>query len=200
MGTSIDLDTLFALCEPEGLPPLAVSPAYDKSSLQFLEGLRRRKSDMLKAILAQTGWPDAARCGDKAEAAAFMIALHADYDVALQRLCHEFLLESVEEGRTVKLGFLAFLTDRILCNLGKRQRFGTQIREVNNGCFVPKPLQDAEHIDALRAEAGLVETLSEYYLRINGGDMLLYRPLIEDYARELEHIREHKVVELFPSP
>jgi hypothetical protein len=198
MDQPVDLRALFALYEPEGLPPLPVSPAYDPSSLQFLEGLRRRKSDALKSFIEYNGWPDAKRTSEKAEAAAFMIALHADYDLELQMLCHRWLLESVRRGTTKRLGFLAFLTDRILCNLGKRQRFGTQIREVSNGCFVPKPMQDAEHIDELRTQAGLDETLSDYYQRVNRGDMLLYRPLIESYARELEELREKKIVPLFP--
>jgi len=192
------LEALFSLTEPDDLPPLAASPAYHPSSLAFLSALRRQKSEMLKSIIAENGWPDTLRCGDKAEAAAFMIAVHADYDVEFQIACHRLLIESAMRGATTRLGFLAFLTDRILCNQGKHQRFGTQIREVENGCFVPKPMQDADHIDDLRAQAGLSETLSDYYMRINRGDMLLYRPLLNGYAEELEHIREHKVVPLFP--
>jgi hypothetical protein len=196
--SSRNLRALFSLTEPDDLPPLTVSPAYHPSSLQFLENLRRRKSDALKHFLVENGWPDEKRSGENAEAAAFMIAVHADYDLELQITCHQLLLESSERGTTKRLGFLAFLTDRILCNQGKRQRFGTQIREVSNGCFVPQPMQDAEHIDNLREEVGLKETLSDYYIRVNNGDMLLYRPLIEDYARELEELRENKVVALFP--
>jgi hypothetical protein len=192
------LHDLFSLTEPSDLPPLSVSPAYHSSSLQFLKSLRRRKSEILKLFLVENGWPDEIRCGENAEAAAFMIAIHADYDLELQITCYQLLLQSIENGTTTRLGFLAFLTDRILCNQGKRQRFGTQIREVSNGCFVPQPMQDVEHIDDLRKNAGLEETLSDYYLRVNGGDMLLYRPLIEEYARELEEIRENKVVSLFP--
>jgi len=193
------LERLFALTEPDDLPPLAASSAYHPSSLAFLSSLRRQKSELLKQFILENGWPDTLRCGDKAEAAAFMIAVHADYDVEFQIACHQLLLESAILGATTRLGFLAFLTDRILCNQGKHQRFGTQIREVENGCFVPKPMQDAEHIDELRAEAGLSETLSDYYARVNRGDMLLYRPLLNGYAEELEHIREHKVVPLFPN-
>lgn len=192
------LRDLFSLSEPDSLPPLGVSPAYHPSSLQFLEGLHHRKSEALKEFIVESGWPDEQRFGENAESAAFMIAQHADYDLELQIACHQLLLESAERKTTKRLGFLAFLTDRILCNMGKHQRFGTQIREVSNGCFVPKPMQDAEHIDELRKEAGLEESLSDYYIRVNGGDMLLYRPLIEEYARKLEEIRANKVVPLFP--
>lgn len=198
MEETLDLHALFALAEPDGLPPLSISPAFHESSLAFLESFRRNKSEALKVVIKNHGWLDAEHFGENTEAAAFMIVLHADYDLEFQIMCHELILASAARGTTKTLGFLAFLTDRILCNLGKRQRFGTQIREVSNGCFVPKPMQDAEQIDALREQAGLGETLSDYYLRVNRGDLLLFRPLIDEYARELEEVRENKVVPLFP--
>ena len=196
MNDTIDLAPLFALDTAENLPPPQISPVYDPSSLQFLEGIHRRKSEGLKAIIAQSGWPDAARFGEHGEAAAFMIASHADYDVKFQLDCHALMLARAG-AKDFKLGYLAFLTDRILCNLGRHQRFGTQIREVTNGCFVPKPIEDSDQVDALRQQVGLAETLSDYFIRVNKGDLLLYRPLLNGYAEELEEQKTHKVVE-FP--
>ncbi len=193
MNSTIDIGALFALESLSELPPPGVSPAYDISSLKFLENIHRKKSEGLKEIITMGGWPDAARFGEHAEAAAFMIAQHADYDPELQKLCHSLMVERARRGE-IKLGYLAFLTDRILCNLGKHQRFGTQIREVTNGCFVPKPMEDAERVDALREMVGLGENLSEYFIRINGGDLLLYRPLLNGYAEELEAQKAHKVI------
>jgi hypothetical protein len=106
------------------------------------------------------------------------------------------MLECALKGK-VQLGFLAFLTDRILCNEGKHQRFGTQIREVMNGCFVPKPIEDPDHVDELRQKVGLFETITDYYQRVNNGDLLLYRPLLNGFAEELEARKASKVVE-FP--
>jgi hypothetical protein len=196
MNETLDITSLFALEPAAELPPPKVSPTYDVSSLKFLEGIHRRKSEGLKMILAQSGWPDAARFGEHGEAAAFMIVQHADYDPQLQRLCHALMVERAKLGE-IKYGYLAFLTDRILCNSGRHQRFGTQIREVTNGCFVPKPIEDPEHVDELREQVGLDETLSDYFIRVNAGDLLLYRPLLGHYADELEEIKENKVVE-FP--
>lgn len=196
MSTSIDLNRLFSLANPPDLPPPAASPAYDSEALRFLEGIHRRKSDALKAIIEREGWPELGDYSDDAQATAFMIVVHADYDLEFQLHCHKLMLESAAHGKT-KLGFIAFLTDRILCNRGRYQRFGTQIREVRNGCFVPKPLEDPDHIDELRAQAGIEEDLSDYYARVNGGDLLLYRHLLGDYADELEHRKETKVIE-FP--
>jgi hypothetical protein len=193
MTDMLDLHSLFTLDNDRKLPPPKVSPAYDASSLKYLEGIHRRKSEGLKEIIAVGGWPDAERFGEHAEAAAFMIAQHADYDPELQRLCHALLLECVRE-KSSRLGYLAFLTDRILCNSGKHQRFGTQIREVTNGCFVPKPMEDPEHVDELREKVGLTETLAEYYQRVNGGDLLLYRPILNGYAEELEQRKAERVI------
>lgn len=197
MDECIDIAALFALEPKSDLPPPIVSPSYDPSSLKFLEGIHRRKSEGLKLLLKARGWPSSDKVKQPhAEEAAFMIVQHADYDPQLQRECHAMMVESVASGKT-RPGLLAFLTDRILCNEGRHQRFGTQIREVTNGCFVPKPLEDPDHIDELRKQAGLDETLSDYLMRVNAGDLLLYRPLLDGYGEELEEIRLNKVVE-FP--
>jgi hypothetical protein len=94
----------------------------------------------------------------------------------------------------VRTGFLACLTDRILCNSGFHQRFGTQIREVSNGCFVPKPIEDPDLVDTLREKAGLKETLSDFLQRVNDGDLLLYRPLLKDYAYQMERAQPTNVL------
>jgi hypothetical protein len=196
MDEPLDLDGLFTLEARDSGPPPGISPSYHDSSLRFLESIHRRKSEALKEIVAAFGWPTASAMGEHAGEAAFMIVVHADYDPEFQKQCHGLMMESVRRGE-MQPGFLAFLTDRILCNAGQRQRFGTQIREVSNGCFVPRPIEDGDRVDTLRASAGLSETLSDYLSRVNTGDLLLYRPLLGEYADELEYNKTHKVIE-FP--
>ena len=188
--------TLFSLTPPEGLKPPHSSPRWSDSSLAFLASVHKPKSDALKSIVESDGWPQDERYTDHAEAAAFMIVLHADYDPDFQKHCHRLMLELATRGK-IKLGYLAFLTDRILCNEGHHQRFGTQIREATNGCFVPKPMEEEDDIDALdtmRKKAGLDETMLEYTQRINGGDLLLPRFLLGDYADIWEGKRESNVI------
>lgn len=196
MADTLDFDTLFSLESPTHLGAPAISPTYDPSSIKFLENIHKRKSDALKTIVMARGWPDHTEYDGHAEAAAFMIVQHADYDGEFQEHCHALMLAGVRQGRNSP-AFLAFLTDRILCNKGIHQRFGTQIREADNGCFVPKPLEDGDNIDTLRARVGIEETLADYFQRVNGGDLLLYRPLLNGYAEELEERKENKVIE-FP--
>ncbi len=189
----IDIRLLFALTprspqQPEGSAP---GPA----ALAFLAQIQKRGSDALGDIIRENGWPSAVLIDADTEAAAFMIVQHADYDPALQLLCHGLMLECAANGET-QPGYVACLTDRILCNRGYAQRFGTQIREVGNGCFVPKPIEDPEAIDDLRRQGGLNETLADYLQRINSGDLLLYRPLLAHYAQQLEngHVHESNVI------
>lgn len=190
---------LFSLNPPEGLEAPHVPTQWAPSSLAFLASIHQPKSDALKAIVEEHGWPQDEQYTDHAEAAAFMITLHADYDLNFQKHCHGLMLELATHGK-IQLGYLAYLTDRILCNEGHHQRFGTQIREATNGCFVPKPLEneDEAEVDALRKEAGLMESMLDYYQRVNGGDLLLPRPLIGAYADIWEHKPADSNVISFP--
>lgn len=177
-----ELASLFALDSGADLPPPDVSPAYNLSSLRFLEGIHRPRSEALKAFLAENGWPTSERFGEEFEEAAFLVALHSDYDPEFQLFCHQVMLQLARRGK-IRLGYLAFLTDRILCNRDKHQRFGTQIREVANGCFVPKPIENPERVDALRAQAGLTENLADYFQRVNAGDVMPH-PVMEEMPQE----------------
>lgn len=194
MDDTLDLEALFSLESKADLADLQPANAPSSSALEFLEQIHRRNSEALKAIIHDSGWPSAETVSKNAEAAAFMIVQHADYDPVFQRACHMLLLESAQCGETQEIGFLAFLTDRILCNEGLPQRFGTQIREVTNGCFVPKPMEDPDLVDEMREQAHLKETLADYLQRVNDGDLLLYRPLLNGYAEQLEHAKENKVI------
>lgn len=194
MDDILDIESLFSLESKADEAELEPSNAPSSSALEFLEQIHRRNSEALKAIIHDNGWPSAEAVSKNAEAAAFMIVQHADYDPIFQRACHLLLMESVQCGETQEIGFLAFLTDRILCNEGLPQRFGTQIREVENGCYVPKPMEDPDTVDEMRLQARLKETLSDYLQRVNDGDLLLYRPLLNGYAEQLEHAKESKVI------
>jgi len=106
------------------------------------------------------------------------------------------LLSQAKRGQG-NLAFLAFMTDRILCNKGLHQRFGTQIRETDNGSFVPKCMENTEAIDMLRQQVALEESLADYLQRINEGDVVLYRRILHGYVERLEQQKENKILE-FP--
>lgn len=119
-----------------------------------MEAVHRRNADLLKAVLAQHGWPDAARFTAEAAEAAWLIAQHAIGDPPLQRQALA-ALRAVGESRQA-----AMLEDRIACLEGRPQRYGTQHDWDEAGQLSPAPIDDPDQVDARRAAIGL-EPLSE---------------------------------------
>lgn len=122
---------------------------------------RDERQARLKEIIAEFGWPTYDLVGKKGEDAAWLIAQHADDDVAFQQEALELLRAAVEADQASP-GNLAYLTDRVAVATGEPQTYGTQI-----GCFPkgPKPttpIEDPGGVDARRAEAGL-EPLDDYF-------------------------------------
>ncbi len=107
----------------------------------------------LREIVADHGWPGSSLVGEDGAGAAWLLAQHADADVVFQRRCLELLEAAVTEGEASR-GHLAYLTDRVLVNEERPQRFGTQFKQVG-GSFEPQPIDDEERVDERRLDAGL---------------------------------------------
>jgi hypothetical protein len=124
----------------------------------------------LTKIIDEHGWPGKSLVGLEGAQAAWLIVQHSDADVKFQRRCLE-LLKSAAEGE-VKMDHIVYLTDRVLVNEGKPQRYGTQMGEN----FEPRPIEDAENVDKRRAEVGLpplaeyVKTSREAYEKMANGE------------------------------
>jgi hypothetical protein len=120
----------------------------------------------LREIVAEYGWPGNSIVGEDGAGAAWLLAQHADADVAFQRRCLELLEAAVAEGEASR-SHLAYLTDRVLVNEGRPQRFGTQFTQVG-GSFEPRPIEDEERVDERRLDAGL-PPLSTYRETMESG-------------------------------
>jgi len=107
----------------------------------------------LKQIIDEYGWPMDSMVGREGGLAAFLLAQHADADPVFQRRCLE-LMRSAPEGEVSK-NDLAYLTDRVLVNSGKKQQFGTQFWMVK-GKLVPRPIADEANLEKRRAHAGMI--------------------------------------------
>lgn len=118
----------------------------------------RRNTERLKEIVERIGWPTVSKVGAEASEGAWLIVQHADHDIAFQRLALG-LMEAATIGE-VQLRDIAYLTDRILANEDKPQRFGTQFRRWQ-GVYEAAPIEDAEHLDERRKAHGL-EPFAEY--------------------------------------
>jgi hypothetical protein len=109
----------------------------------------------LKQIIVEHGWPGNSLVGSSGADAAWIIIQHADEDMALQRKCLQ-LMEAAPAGE-VEPKNVAYLTDRVLVNEGKPQRYGAQLGEN----FTPRPIEDPANVDERRAKVDL-PPLAEY--------------------------------------
>ena len=126
----------------------------------------RERTERLQAIVAEHGWPTLSLVGKEGATAAWVIAQHSDFDVALQQ---EFLDLMRAAGDDVDASEVAYLEDRVAVNNGEPQRYGTQARCVPGGGVEPAtPLVDEAAVDDLRADAGMAP-LADYYTEFEEG-------------------------------
>jgi hypothetical protein len=108
----------------------------------------------LEEIIEEHGWPGTDLVGDDGEDAAWTIAQHSDLDPGFQRCALAHLEVAVEQG-VGSPGNLAYLTDRVAAGAGEPQTYGTQVGCTKKGPRPATPLVDPDHVEELRAEAGL---------------------------------------------
>jgi hypothetical protein len=118
-----------------------------------------RHTERMKEIVHEFGWPGFRLVGDEGAQHAWLLVQHADNDVEFQRRCLTLLAAAVAGGDASARN-LAYLTDRVRLNEGAPQVYGTQGTLVD-GRIESRPIEDPEHVDELRAAAGL-GPLEEY--------------------------------------
>ena len=123
-----------------------------------------RNTERLRAIIAEIGWPTVSKVGSDASHAAWLIAQHADRNTEFQKEVLS-LLEQQESGE-IRKQEIAYLTDRVLVNEGKPQRFGTQFYRFEDGSLHARPLENPELVSTIRKEFEL-DTLEENIARMD---------------------------------
>jgi hypothetical protein len=113
----------------------------------------------LTRLLKKDGFPRIDQVGEVGLHLMWVLVQHADRDPPLQRLA------LVAFGRLHADGEfsgedLARLTDRVLVNQGRPQRYGTQF-DWASGHFDPKPIADPQGVDERRGALGLMP-LADY--------------------------------------
>jgi hypothetical protein len=116
------------------------------------------RSLRLRAIVAEHGWPDAARAGDAAANAAFLILQHSPFDDFQQEMLPT--LETLARDGELPAASVAMLTDRVLVQQGRPQRYGTQFEFVE-GELRMNPVEDEAGLEERRRAMGL-PPMSEY--------------------------------------
>jgi hypothetical protein len=112
----------------------------------------------LKEIVKKYGWPGKSLVGQDGAHAAWLLAQHADRDLAFQKRALK-LMKAAPKGE-VELQDIAYLTDCLLIAEKRKQCYGTQLM-VKGGTFKPRPIEDEAHVDKRRAEMGM-PALADY--------------------------------------
>ena len=136
----------------------------------------KRHAKVLVKIVNEFGWPTYKLVGRKGSIAAWLILQHADYNLAFQKKCLKLLQKAVKEKQADK-GSLAFLTDRVLVNSGKKQVYGTQFY-APKGIFIARPIADRKGLDARRKSAKLGSFAKYEKLMATVNKRWKYEPLL----------------------
>jgi hypothetical protein len=118
------------------------------------------RTDRLREIIAEHGWPTRELVGEDGASAAWLIAQHADFDVAFQEEALGLMQGAVADGQADE-SELAYLEDRVAVNQGEPQTYGTQVRCVEGAAQPATPLAQPDEVDELRAGVGL-DPLADY--------------------------------------
>jgi hypothetical protein len=116
----------------------------------------------LRTAVARDGWPSRTTAGDSAQQAAWLIVQHSP-DTAWQGALLPLLEDMANRGELPR-GDVALLTDRILVQRGRPQRYGSQF-DLKDGRLVPEAIEDMARLDERRASVGL-PPMAEYVRRL----------------------------------
>lgn len=109
-------------------------------------------------ILDKYGWLGADEVGSTGNTVIFLVIQHAD--IKTQEKYLPAMREAVKKGKA-RPSSLALLEDRIALRQGRKQIYGSQIGQFQDGRHYVQPLEDPENVDKRRAEVGL-EPLNDY--------------------------------------
>jgi len=108
--------------------------------------------EIRRIVADHGGLPRARQVGADGVAAAWLLVQHADSAADFQRQVLDGIMPLVESGEVSAHDFV-LLTDRVLVNGGKPQRYGSQLAAVG-GKWQPKPMEAPEQVDQRRAAVG----------------------------------------------
>jgi hypothetical protein len=112
----------------------------------------------LQRVVEERGWPGRSLVGPDGAHNAWLLAQHAP-DLDFQVRCRDLVAAAVDTGEATPAQ-LAYLDDRVRMRQGRAQRYGTQIRIVDDRP-VPFELEDPDGVDERRRAVGL-EPLADY--------------------------------------
>jgi hypothetical protein len=132
-----------------------VDQAVRKDPLRRKEmaGVDADNTAYLKGVVTDVGWIDVERFGRPAANAAFLLVQHSG-DLPLMLAALPEIEKDVRAGLADAQNF-ALLYDRTRIMSGGKQRYGSQVRENEDGDLVVFRLEDPDRVDVRRRELGL---------------------------------------------
>ena len=116
----------------------------------------RTNTARFKTWIARCGWPSRLRHGDQAAGDAWLLAQHADHDLAFQKQALVLIERDTEESGKGVDQLFALLTDRIAVAEKRPQRYGTQLAFRSGPCDLEfEPMEDRAQVEARRAKLNL---------------------------------------------
>jgi hypothetical protein len=153
-----------------------------KSAGEKMKKIDIESADAVAKIIDKYGWLGKDKIGKQANETLFLGIQHID-DLVVQSKYLPVVKDAVKKG-DAEPWHLAFLTDRILMNQGKKQVYGTQkILTKNPETSYIIPLENPEKVDELRKEIGL-DSLNDDLQE----DGLFWN--LEDYKKDLPRIEK----------
>ncbi len=150
-----------------GLPPEEMRAEYGNERaweifLEQRDSVGLVNQGRIKALYQQYGYLGEKKIGEEGASDFWISIQHADNDVEFQQEMLEAMQKEIENGSQDKYHY-AMLEDRVNVNLGKPQRFGSQLEYNELGQAIPKNgLVDSANVEVLRAEYDM-PTFKEYY-------------------------------------
>jgi hypothetical protein len=125
----------------------------DLTHLDEMQAVDANNTAYLRGLLAEIGWIDANRFGAPTAQAAFLIVQHSG-DLPLMLAALPCIERDMKAGHFDAQPY-AMLYDRVQVNLGRKQRYGTQLSGNDKGERFVLPLEDRKRVDEFRKEIGL---------------------------------------------
>jgi len=119
-----------------------------------MKKVHRDNAQKLNLVVNKYGWPGISLVGLEGSRISWLIAQHSICTPKLQRLFLREMKESEKTGDVPKKQ-VALLTDRILFNEGKPQKYGT-VFDWNEKGSLSCEVQDPKNVNTIRSEIGLI--------------------------------------------
>jgi hypothetical protein len=133
-----------------------------------------RTGPAVRAIFRESGVPTQSAVGPEAARQFVVMVQHQSPD--LRRAVLPKLRENVDRGEADPAEY-AMMFDRARVDEGKPQRYGANFSCQPDGRLAPSPIEDVEHVDARRAEIGLLP------MRLY--TTLLHRSMPKDFCKKV---------------